>query len=107
MMIFGLSMGIGFLLVLGPIMATPLFLALAMLAKAKEVGSLGVLAGVVAGTLMANPVISRGYALGEAVGFSFLGALGGAALVVLGAYAVGKVVGRVAALATSRKIRVE
>ncbi len=91
-MVFVLSVGVAFLLVLGPVVATPVFLALALLAKAEELKTAGVLAGVVAGTLIATPAISRGYALGEAVGFSFLGALGGAALVVLGAYAVGMAV---------------
>jgi hypothetical protein len=86
------SVGVGFLLLLGPIVATPVFLVLALLPRVKDVRVEGVLAGVVAGTLIATPVISRGYALGEAVGFPFLGALGAAALVVLSAYAVGMVV---------------
>jgi hypothetical protein len=86
-------MGVGFLLLLGPVVATPAFLALALLLKAKELGVGGVLAGVVAGALVATPVISRGYALEEALGFPFLGALGAATLVVFGAYAVGMMVG--------------
>ncbi len=102
-MVFALSVGVGFLLVLGPIVATPLFLALALLARAEELKTAGVLAGVVAGTLMATPVISRGYALGEMVGFPFLGALGAATVVVLSAYGIGMGVGRAVSLATFRK----
>ncbi len=102
-MVFAFSVGVGFVLVLGPIVATPIFLALALLAKAEELKVGGVLAGVVAGTLMATPVISRGYALGEMVGFPFLGALGAATVVVLSAYAVGMGVGRAVSLSTFRK----
>jgi hypothetical protein len=92
MTLFALSVGVGFLLVLAPVVATPLFLALALLAKAEELKVGGVLAGVAVGTIITNPLISRGYALGEAVGFPFLGALGAATLVVLGTYAVGMAV---------------
>jgi hypothetical protein len=65
----------------------------------------GVLAGVVAGTLLATPLISRGYHLGETVGFPFLGALGGATLVVLSAYGIGMGVGKAASLAAFGKRR--
>jgi len=90
-------------LILGPVVATPLFLALALLAKVEDMRFGGLFAGVVAGTLIATPVVSRGYALGEMVGFPFLGALGGATLAVLTAYAVGIGVGEAVALAAFRK----
>jgi hypothetical protein len=93
-MVFSFGFGVGFLLLLGPVAATPAFLALALLPRVKDMGVVGGLAGVVAGTAVATPVISRGYALGEMLGFPFLSALGAASLVVLIAYAVGEVVGR-------------
>lgn len=92
-MTMAFSVGVGFLLLLGPIVATPVFLALALLPRAKDMGFGGVLAGVVAGTFVATPAISQGYALGETLGFPFLGALGAATLTVLSAYGVGMVVG--------------
>ncbi len=92
-MVFAFSVGVGFLLVPRSDLGHARVLALALLARGEELKVGGVLAGVVAGTLMATPVISRGYALGEMVGLPFLGALGAATVVVLSAYAVGRVVG--------------
>ena len=107
MMALSLFAGTAFLLLLGPIVATPVFLALALLAKVEDLRVGGVLAGVVVGTLIANPLISRGYHLGEMVGFPFLGALGAATLVVLSAYAVGMVAGKAASLAAFGKRKAE
>jgi hypothetical protein len=95
-------LGVGFLLVLGPVVATPAFLALALWG-AGEIRAGRVLAGVVAGTFLATPLISRGYHLGETVGFPFLGALGGATLVVLSAYGIGRAVGKAASLAFGKR----
>jgi hypothetical protein len=102
-----LSVGVAFLLVLGPVAATPVFLALALLAKVEELKGGGVLAGVVAGTLVATPLVSQGYALGETLGFPFLGALGGATLVVVSAYGIGMGVGKAASLAAFGKRKAE
>jgi hypothetical protein len=96
--------GVALLLALGPVWATPLFVALALLPRA--LGPFGVLAGTLTGTALANPLASLGYQVGEALGFPFLGLWGGLVLAVLAAWAAGEVaafLARVARVVALRK----
>jgi hypothetical protein len=84
-MMAAMVLGVALLLALGPVWATPLFVALALLPRA--LGPFGVLAGTLVGTVLANPLASLGYQVGEALGFPFLGLWGGLGLAVLAAQA--------------------
>jgi hypothetical protein len=91
--------GIGLLLAIAPVWTTPFLLVLSLLPRAQALGPVGILAGVLAGTALANPLAHQGYRVGEALGFPFLGLWGGLALAVLAARAAGEVaafLGRVA-----------
>jgi hypothetical protein len=81
--------GVALLLALGPVWATPLFVALALLPR--TLGPFGILAGTLVGTVLANPLAHQGYQAGEALGFPFLGLWGGLVLAVLAAQAAGEV----------------
>jgi len=86
-----LAAGIGLLMAIAPIWATPFLLALALLPRAQALGPVGILAGVLAGTVSANPLGTSGYQVGEALGFPFLGLWGGLVLATLVARAAGEV----------------
>jgi predicted membrane protein len=83
--------GVAFLLALGPVWATPLFVALALLSRTQALGPVGVLVGTLTGTALANPLASLGYRVGEALGFPFLGMWAALTLAVLAAQAAGEV----------------
>jgi hypothetical protein len=83
--------GIGLLLAIAPVWATPFLLVLGLLPRAQALGPLGILAGVLAGTVSANPLGTSGYQVGEALGFPFLGLWGGLVLATLVARAAGEV----------------
>ena len=86
-----LAAGIGLLMAIAPIWATPFLVALALLPWAKSLGPVGVLTGTLVGTVLANPLGHQGYQVGEALGFPFLGLWGGLVLAVLAARAAGEV----------------
>jgi hypothetical protein len=83
--------GIGLLLAIAPVWTTPFLLVLSLLPRAQALGPVGILAGVLAGTALANPLAHQGYQVGEALGFPFLGLWGGLVLAVLAARAAGEV----------------
>ena len=91
MMTLMMALGTSLLISLTPVWTTPLFVALALLPWAKSLGPVGVLAGTLVGTVLANPLASLGYQVGEALGFPFLGLWGGLVLAVLAARAAGEV----------------
>jgi len=95
--------GVGFLLALGPVWVTPLFVALALLIRAQTLGPFGVLAGTLVGTVLANPLAHRGYQVGEALGFPFLGMWAALTIGVLAAQAVAAFLARAARMAVLRK----
>jgi len=84
-----MTLGTALLLALGPVWATPFFVALALLPRA--LGPFGVLAGTLVGTVLANPLASLGYQVGEALGFPFLGMWAALTIAVLVARAGGEV----------------
>jgi hypothetical protein len=86
-----LAAGIGLLMAIAPIWATPFLLVLGLLPRAQALGLVGILAGVLAGTVSANPLGASGYQIGEALGFPFLGLWGGLVLAVLAARAAAEV----------------
>jgi hypothetical protein len=86
-----LAAGIGLLMAIAPIWATPFLLVLGLLPRAQALGPVGILAGVLAGTVSASPLGTSGYQVGEALGFPFLGLWGGLVLAVLAARAAGEV----------------
>jgi len=86
-----LAAGIGLLMAIAPIWTTPFLLVLGLLPRAQALGPVGILAGVLAGTALANPLAHQGYQVGEALGFPFLGLWGGLVLAVLAARAAGEV----------------
>jgi hypothetical protein len=86
-----LAAGIGLLLAIAPVWTTPFLLVLSLLPRAQALGPVGILAGVLAGTVSANPLGTSGYQVGEALGFPFLGLWGGLVLAVLVARAAGEV----------------
>jgi hypothetical protein len=86
-----LAAGIGLLLAIAPIWATPFLVALALLPRAQALGPVGVLVGTFTGTAVANPLAHQGYQVGEALGFPFLGMWAALALAVLAARAAGEV----------------
>ena len=86
-----MTLGTALLLALGPVWATPFFVVLALLPRAQALGPVGILAGVLTGTALANPLAHQGYQVGETLGFPFLGLWGGLVLAVLAARAAGEV----------------
>jgi hypothetical protein len=86
-----MTLGTALLLGLGPVWATPFLVALALLPRAQALGPVGILAGVLAGTVSANPLGTSGYQVGEALGFPFLGLWGGLVLATLVARAAAEV----------------
>ncbi len=86
-----MTLGTALLLGLAPVWATPFLVALALLPRPQALGPVGVLAGTLTGTALANPLAHQGYQVGEALGFSFLGLWGGLALAVLAARAAREV----------------
>jgi hypothetical protein len=89
-----MTLGTALLLALGPVWATPAFVALALLPRGQALGPVGVLVGTLTGTALANPLAHRGYQVGEAIGFPFLGLWGGLTLGVLVAQAVAELLAR-------------
>jgi hypothetical protein len=79
------TLGVALLLALGPVWATPLFVALALLTRAQTLGPFGILAGTLVGTVLANPLANLGYQVGEDLGFPFLGLWGSLVFAVLAA----------------------
>jgi flavin-dependent dehydrogenase len=92
MMIATVAGGVAFLLALGPVWATPLFVALALLARTQALGPVAV--GTLVGTVLANPLAHRGYQVGEALGFPFLGMWGGLVIAVLAGLAAAELLAR-------------
>lgn len=90
-MMVAMASGAALLLALGPVWATPFFVALALLIRAQTLGPFGVLAGTLVGTALANPLAHQGYQAGEAFGFPFLGMWAALTLAVLAAWAAGEV----------------
>jgi hypothetical protein len=88
-----MTLGTALLLGLGPVWATPFLVGLGLLPRAQALGPVGILAGVLVGTVSANPLGTSGYQVGEALGFPFLGLWGGLVLATL----VARVAGEVAA----------
>jgi hypothetical protein len=86
-----MTLGTALLLGVAPVWATPFLLVLGLLPRAQALGPVGILAGVLAGTALANPLAHQGYQVGEALGFPFLGLWGGLVLAVLAARAAGEV----------------
>jgi hypothetical protein len=86
-----LAAGIGLLMAIAPIWATPFLLILGLLTRAQALGPVGVLVGTFTGTAVANTLAHQGYQVGEALGFPFLGLWGGLVLAVLAARAAGEV----------------
>jgi hypothetical protein len=86
-----MTLGTALLLSVAPVWATPFLLVLGLLPRAQALGPVGILAGVLAGTVSANPLGTSGYQVGEALGFPFLGLWGGLVLAVLAARAAGEV----------------
>ncbi len=84
---FMMVLGVALLLVLGPVWATPFLLVLGLLPRAQALGPVGVLVGTLVGTVLANPLGTFGYQVGEALGFPFLGMWAALTLVVLAAQA--------------------
>ncbi len=84
---FMMVLGVALLLVLGPVWATPFFVALALLPRSQTLGPVGVLVGTLVGTVLANPLGTFGYQVGGALGFPFLGMWAALTLVVLAAQA--------------------
>jgi hypothetical protein len=80
-----MSLGTALLLALAPIWTTPLLVALALLPRAQGLGPVGVLAGTLVGTVLASPMGTFGYQVGEALGFPFLGMWAALTLAVLAA----------------------
>jgi hypothetical protein len=78
-------LGTALLLALAPVWTTPLLVALALLPRSQTLGPLGVLVGTLTGTVLANPLGTSGYQVGEAFGFPFLGMWAALALAVLAA----------------------
>jgi len=98
--------GIGLLMAIAPIWATPFLMGLGLLPRGQALGPVGVLVGTLTGTALANPLAHQGYQVGEALGFPFLGLWGGLVITVLGAWAAGEVaafLARVAWMAVLRK----
>nr|WP_231459243.1 hypothetical protein [Thermus aquaticus]AWU47368.1 hypothetical protein B6246_p0200 [Thermus aquaticus] len=91
MMTLMMTLGTALLIGLGPVWATPLLVALALLTRAQALGPVGVLVGTFTGTAVANTLAHQGYQVGEALGFPFLGLWGGLVLAVLAARAAGEV----------------
>ena len=91
MMMTLMTLGTALLLSLAPVWATPFLVALALLPRAQALGHVGILAGVLAGTVSANPLGTSGYQVGEALGFPFLGLWGGLVLATLVARAAAEV----------------
>jgi hypothetical protein len=83
--------GIGLLMAIAPIWATPFLLALALLPRGQALGPVGVLAGTLTGSALANPLAHQGYQVGEALGFPFLGMWAALTIGVLAAWAAGEV----------------
>ena len=86
-----LAAGIGLLMAIAPIWATPFLVGLGLLPRAQALGPVGVLVGTLTGTALANPLAHQSYQVGEALGFPFLGLWGGLTLAVLAARAAGEV----------------
>jgi hypothetical protein len=86
-----LAAGIGLLMAIAPIWATPFLLVLGLLPRAQALGPVGVLVGTLTGTALANPLAHQGYQVGEALGFPFLGMWAALTLAVLAARAAGEV----------------
>ncbi len=86
-----LAAGIGLLMAIAPIWATPFLVGLGLLPRAQALGPVGVLVGTLTGTALANPLAHQGYQVGEALGFPFLGMWAALALGVLAAQAAGEV----------------
>jgi hypothetical protein len=91
MMTLMMTLGTALLIGLGPVWATPLLVALALLTRAQALGPVGVVVGTLTGTALANPLGTSGYQVGEALGFPFLGLWGGLVLATLVARAAGEV----------------
>jgi len=100
MMTMAAAGGVAFLLALGPVWATPLFVALALLARTQALGPVAV--GTLVGTVLANPLAHRGYQAGEALGFPFLGLWAALTLGVLVAQAVAELLARGARVAKAK-----
>ena len=86
-----MTLGTALLLGVAPMWATPFLLVLALLPRAQALGPFGVLAGTFVGTVLANPLGTSGYQVGEALGFPFLGMWASLAIGVLAARAAGEV----------------
>jgi len=86
-----LAAGIGLLMAIAPIWATPFLVGLALLPRAQALGPFGILVGTLTGTALANPLAHQGYQVGDALGFPFLGMWAALALAVLAAQAAGEV----------------
>jgi len=86
-----MASGIAFLLALGPVWASPLFVTLGLLPRGQAFGPVGLLVGTLTGTALANPLAHHGYQIGEALGFPFLGMWAALTLAVLAARAAGEV----------------
>jgi len=95
------TLGVALLLALAPVCSTPLLVALALLPRSQTLGPFGVLAGTLAGTVLANPLGHQGYQVGEALGFPFLGLWTALTLAVLAAQ-VTATLARVATLTLRR-----
>jgi len=98
-----MTLGAALLLGLAPVWATPFLVALALLPRAQTLGPFGVLAGTLVGTVLANPLAHRGYQVGEALGFPFLGMWAALTIGVLAAQAVAAFLARAARMAVLRK----
>jgi hypothetical protein len=85
-----MTLGTALLLSVAPVWATPFLVGLGLLPRAQALGPVGILAGVLAGTVSANPLGTSGYQVGEALGFPFLGLWGGLVLATLVARAAGE-----------------
>jgi hypothetical protein len=106
MMTLMMALGTSLLVSLTPVWATPAFVALALLPRSQALGPFGVLVGALVGTLLANPLGTFGYQVGEASGFPFLGMWAALTIGVLAAWAAGEVaafLARVAWMAVLRK----
>jgi hypothetical protein len=90
------ALGVALTLALAPMWATPILLALALLPRAQTLGPVGILAGVLVGVALVDPLASQGYQVGAALGFPFLGFWGSLTLGVLVAQVAGEVAAFVA-----------
>jgi len=86
-----LATGIGLLMAIAPVWATPFLVGLGLLPRGQALGPVGILAGVLVGTVSANPLGTSGYQVGEVLGFPFLGMWAALVLAVLAARAAGEV----------------